>query len=143
MNPAVANLFDDLLQALTHLAVVFPAALVASAVHEYTRARTAVKLGDPTPEDTERMTANPFSHVEYIGFLLMVLYHIGWSRPVPVNYNRLGWRKAIRINATAFVASIIVAAVCLGMYHIYNLTPASWFGRFFRASMEINMGLAI
>lgn len=65
-----------------------PSIIIASTVHEYAHAWTATKLGDYTAKAEGRLTLNPLSHIDPIGALCMVIFHFGWSKPVPINeYN--------------------------------------------------------
>ena len=67
------------------LAMWLPGILLALSVHEYAHAWTAVRLGDPTPKLMGRLTLDPLRHIDPVGLLLLVLIHIGWAKPVPVN----------------------------------------------------------
>jgi len=42
-------------------------------------------LGDPTPAIMGRLTLNPLAHLDPVGALALILFRIGWARPVPVN----------------------------------------------------------
>lgn len=61
------------------------ALLVAIAVHEFSHALVADRLGDPTPRNAGRLTLNPFKHLSLWGTLFLFLFRFGWSQPVPVN----------------------------------------------------------
>jgi Zn-dependent protease len=62
--------------------------LIALTVHEFAHAFTADRLGDPTPRLAGRLTLNPISHIDPFGFIMLVLVHFGWAKPVPINpYN--------------------------------------------------------
>ncbi len=61
------------------------AALVALTVHEYCHGYAAYKLGDDTAKNMGRLTLNPIHHIDPYGAICMVLFHIGWAKPVPIN----------------------------------------------------------
>lgn len=64
------------------------ALLVAVTVHEFAHALVADKLGDPTPRANGRLTLNPFAHLDPLGTLALLIVHIGWGKPVPIDpYN--------------------------------------------------------
>ncbi len=67
------------------LAMWLPGILLAMSIHEYAHAWVAVRLGDPTPRQMGRLTLDPVRHIDPVGLLLLVLIHIGWAKPVPVN----------------------------------------------------------
>ena len=59
--------------------------LVALTFHECSHALTAYLLGDDTAKRLGRLTLNPLSHIDPIGFLFLILVRIGWAKPVPFN----------------------------------------------------------
>ena len=61
------------------------AALIALTVHEYCHGYAAYKLGDDTAKNFGRLTLNPIKHIDPYGAICMVLFHIGWAKPVPIN----------------------------------------------------------
>jgi Zn-dependent protease len=86
-------------QALTLLITL----LLSIAVHEYSHALAAWKLGDDTAARQGRLTLNPFAHADPIGTLLLPLLGVltgqgmfGWGRPVPYVPNHLTRRFSLR-----------------------------------------------
>ncbi len=68
--------------------------VVAISIHEFMHAWTAWRLGDDTAARLGRITLNPISHFDPIGFLGLALiafgfWGFGWGKPVPVNTYRL------------------------------------------------------
>lgn len=61
------------------------AALITLAIHEYSHAYAAYKLGDPTAKELGRLTLNPIKHLDPIGALCMVFFRFGWAKPVPID----------------------------------------------------------
>ncbi len=59
--------------------------LTALPFHEFAHAWMANKLGDPTAKYQGRLTLNPVAHLDPLGALCILLFGIGWARPVPVN----------------------------------------------------------
>jgi Zn-dependent protease len=67
-----------------------PPLLLALTVHEFSHGLMAYLLGDPTPKLAERLTLNPFKHLDPLGTIALFLTQaIGWAKPVPVNFNAL------------------------------------------------------
>lgn len=58
-------------------------------LHEFAHAWVARRCGDDTAESKGRLTFNPFSHVDPVGAVLLLLTGFGWAKPVPVNPNRM------------------------------------------------------
>ena len=59
--------------------------LVAMPFHECAHGWVALLLGDTTAEESGRLTLNPISHIDPMGAVAMLLFGIGWAKPVPVN----------------------------------------------------------
>ncbi|NLI91521.1 MAG: site-2 protease family protein [Peptococcaceae bacterium] len=70
---------------LTETLYSLPGILIGFAFHEFAHAQTAVYLGDDTPRLQGRTTLNPFAHIDIIGFLMILLAHFGWAKPVQIN----------------------------------------------------------
>ena len=51
------------------IVLTLPAVLIAITFHEFAHAFAATKLGDDTPKMQGRLTLNPFSHIDPIGFV--------------------------------------------------------------------------
>ena len=69
------------------------AAIIALTVHEYCHGYAAYLLGDDTAKLNGRLTLNPLKHLDPYGAICLVLFHIGWAKPVPVNPNNFKDRK--------------------------------------------------
>ena len=54
-------------------------------LHEYAHGLIAYKLGDPTAKQSGRLTLNPLASIDKVGTLGLLLFGIGWAKPVPVN----------------------------------------------------------
>lgn len=74
---------------LTKISIMLVPALLAITAHEVAHGFIAEKLGDPTARLLDRLTLNPFKHLDPIGTLLLLFVGFGWARPVPVNINNL------------------------------------------------------
>ncbi len=57
------------------------AILIAITLHEYIKALTSTRLGDPKPRRDGRLTLNPLKHFEIIGFIFMLGFGYGWGKP--------------------------------------------------------------
>ena len=70
---------------ITELVLTALAVLITLTVHEYCHGYAAYKLGDNTAKNYGRLTLNPIRHLDPIGALCMLFFHIGWAKPVPIN----------------------------------------------------------
>lgn len=59
------------------------ALLVAIAIHEFSHAYVADRLGDPTPRLAGRLKINPLVHLDPLGLFLILFFGFGWGKPVP------------------------------------------------------------
>lgn len=85
------------------------AALIALTVHEYCHGYAAYKLGDDTAKNFGRLTLNPIKHLDPYGAICMVLFHIGWAKPVPINArNFKNPKRDFAITAAAGPASNLI-----------------------------------
>lgn len=88
-----------------------PALLFCLSVHEFAHAYTAYKLGDRTQKAMGRLTLNPFSHIDIVGFICIALFGFGWGKPVMID-DRNFKNKAAGNALTAFAgpcSNIIMA----------------------------------
>lgn len=84
---------------------ILVAFIVGTTFHEFAHAWVARKLGDDTAERQGRVTLNPISHFDPVGFIGMVLiaiggFGIGWGKPVPINTAKLRGRQRGFVLAT-------------------------------------------
>lgn len=80
----MSNVMFDFLDGDT-LIYRIPALLIAMALHEYAHAYVSDSLGDPTPGEQGRLTANPLAHLDPVGLVLLALCGFGWAKPVQIN----------------------------------------------------------
>jgi len=75
---------------LLGLLLTLPGVIIAITFHEFAHAYTAYKLGDDTPLYQGRLNLNPLSHLDPLGFIMLIVAHFGWGKPVqidPRNFN--------------------------------------------------------
>ncbi len=138
MNNILPYLYDFL--------YLIPAVVISLTVHEYCHARVAAKLGDPTPRQDGRLSLNPFRHIDLLGFVVMLLVHFGWAKPVRVNPMYFeNPRKGMMYTAIAGPISNLI--LCVASSLLYFLS--SVFGLpvfaviFFYYMTLLNIGLAV
>src|SRR5438105_9123715 len=97
------------------VAIRIGACLLVIAIHGLALAAMAWALGDRGPTFDERLTANPFRHLDLIGALVMILAQVGWIRPMAINPTelRLGLLGLIVCVLGSLVATIAAVAVLL------------------------------
>ena len=81
LNNGTFSFFGLLSYLLSTLAVIF----ITMPIHEWAHGFISTKLGDPTPRYQGRLTLNPMAHIDKRGSLMILLFGIGWAKPVQVN----------------------------------------------------------
>lgn len=100
-------------------------ALLCITIHEVSHGLAALALGDRTAETQKRLSLNPLRHVDVMGLLMLVVFKIGWARPVPVNMmNFRNPRLGMALTALAGpVSNFLLAIIILFLRGL--LTPAA------------------
>ena len=78
------SIFSGFLQDLPMYLLSLPVLLMAFSVHESAHGLMAYRLGDPTAHNLGRITLNPVKHLDLLGTICMIVAHIGWAKPVPI-----------------------------------------------------------
>ena len=96
---------------LQHVVMRICAVFLIASVHGFAIAATASSMGDAGPRYDDRLKLSPLRHIDPIGGLLMVLFTVGWIRPVAVDPDkvRLGRVGLLTVVAGASCATIVLA----------------------------------
>ena len=126
--------------------------LVATPVHECAHGWMAKLLGDDTAENSGRLTLNPIHHLDPMGTICMLLFGIGWGKPVPVNPARcrkVKGKTAMALTALAGpVSNVLLALVFMIIYKVVFYTCGtvnniSYFLAALIFIIDINLYLAV
>jgi Zn-dependent protease len=98
---------------IAELSITLPAVLLAITVHEFAHGWLANRLGDPTARLAGRLNLNPFSHLDLIGGLALLIFHFGWAKPVPINplYFRNPRRGILLTSLAGPLANLLTAGI--------------------------------
>jgi len=137
------------MMSLDRMILAVPAILLAISVHEFGHAYTAYKLGDPTPKYQGRLSLNPLAHLDPLGTIMLLLFRVGWARPVMINSHYFKNKKqgTLLVSLAGPVANLITAWV---FYNLVNIFGRSMLGSslgqtllvFLYVNVQINLGLA-
>ncbi len=139
------------------------AVLITLTVHEYAHAFAAHKLGDDTAKNFGRLSLNPLKHLDPIGALCMLLFRIGWAKPVPINArNFKNPKRDFALSALAGPLSNIILGFILSGIYVFtysslvnailggSLPPDSFYAtfldnlvKFLGIFFSVNIGLGI
>ena len=114
---------------LVGLLLTLPGVIIAITFHEFAHAFAADKLGDDTPRRQGRLNLNPLSHVDPVGFLMLIFVHFGWGKPVeinPRNFNRnksMSAQEAIVSLAGPLMNIVIALVLTIILFAVLTLVP--------------------
>ena len=102
--------------------------LTSIPVHEAAHAWVADKLGDPTAKWRGRLTLNPMAHFDPMGAVAMLVFGIGWAKPVPINpMNFDDRKKGMAISAaTGPISNILLATASLALAKLIRYVSYVW-----------------
>lgn len=134
---------------LTDLILWLPAVIIALTFHEFAHGKVADQLGDPTPRYQGRLTLNPFAHLDPLGFLLLIVTHFGWAKPVQVNpFNFRGNRNTgmVLVAAAGPLMNLLVAFTAVLIRYLafpQGAIPNPYVSEIFHGIVFINIYLAL
>ena len=111
----LTNLFSYIIEQLQAALFTLPVVLPAIICHECAHGFVSYKLGDPTAKYAGRLTLNPLKHLDPIGTLCMIFFHVGWANPVPIDprYYRDRKKGIIYVSLAGPVTNFILAFLSL------------------------------
>ena len=111
----LTNLFSYIIEQLQAALFTLPVVLPAIICHECAHGFVSYKLGDPTAKYAGRLTLNPLKHLDPIGTLCMIFFHVGWANPVPIDprYYRNRKKGIIYVSLAGPVTNFILAFLSL------------------------------
>ena len=112
---------------LIQLLVSVPAVLLCLSVHEACHGYMAYALGDPTAKHAGRLTLDPIRHLDPIGTICLLFFHVGWAKPVPVNPGNFKHprRDIALVSLAGPVSNFLLALVALFLYYPLRLAESS------------------
>lgn len=110
---------------LEQLLILVPLFIISISLHEAAHAYTAHFFGDDTAKREGRLTINPMAHLDILGTLMLVFFHFGWAKPVPVDSRNLkspNWQMPV-IAAAGPGSNLILAIISLVTLQILGKFP--------------------
>ena len=113
-----------IIQILATLVIVF----LALPLHELAHGWVAYKLGDPTAKYEGRLTLNPLASIDPMGAMFLLLFGIGWAKPVPIDSRYFkNPRSGVALTSNAFVHYILLFFSYFSFINavlaVFNLVP--------------------
>ncbi|MDD4801401.1 MAG: site-2 protease family protein [Syntrophomonas sp.] len=119
------------MQWLIETLIWLPAILIGLTFHEFAHGMVASWLGDRTPYYQGRLTLNPLPHIDWVGFLMLMLFKFGWAKPVqvdPRNFKNVSMKTGMMLVSLAGPGMNILLAFT-GMLALKLIIPfhtAGW-----------------
>lgn len=122
----LSGLQSDFTGTVIELLYRIPAVLIALTLHELAHGYVALKCGDPTAQMLGRLTFNPLKHLTPIGTIMMILFRVGFAKPVPVNPRN--FKHYRRDDLLVSIAGVTVNFILffLTTWLIFGLNQALW-----------------
>lgn len=143
MSPTFADFFAQ-------AAILIPAFLISLSFHEFFHAFTAYLFGDDTAKRIGRLTLNPLAHVDFWGLFCLILFKIGWAKPVPFDNRNFKYPKLYSIItalagpfANFLLALILLYAIAYFPAHLFKPYVSLTFLQIFTVTADVNIMLGV
>lgn len=130
--------------------ILWVAAIIfALTIHEFSHGLVARLQGDPTAEREGRLTLNPLSHIDWMGFFLLVVAGFGWAKPIPFNpynlkYKRFGPALVALAGPLSNILMVVIVGVVLSLiYRFTGVDSENLMVLFFVLVIQVNILLAV
>ena len=102
-------------KSLAQTITLIPGIIIAMSFHEFAHAYVAHLMGDDTAKRAGRLTLDPISHINPLGFMMLLIGGFGWAKPVPINENNFRNRKlgVFLVSIAGVTMNIIIATLTL------------------------------
>ena len=111
--------------------LMLPGIIIGLSFHEFAHAWVSDKLGDPTPRRQGRLTINPLAHIDWMGFLALLLVGFGWGKPVQIDpgYYKHRRRDEFLVGIAGVTMNLLLAVIfsipARAMVRAFSGAPAS------------------
>lgn len=119
---------------LLSILLTLPGVIIAITFHEFAHAYSAYKLGDNTPKYQGRLNLNPLSHMDPIGFFMLIVAHFGWGKPVEINSRNFNGKYSLSASEAIvaiagpimnFILAVVFALILGVLVHFMPATFVS------------------
>lgn len=90
-----------------------PGIIIGITFHEAAHGYVSHWLGDPTPKNQGRLSLNPLSHIDPMGFIALFLVGFGWGKPVMIDprYYKNPKRDELLVSLAGVTTNLIIAII--------------------------------
>jgi len=115
--------------------------VIAITIHEFSHAFVADRFGDPTPRSYGRLSLNPLRHLDPLGTLMLLIFHFGWGKPVPIDPYNLSKKEENLVSLAGPGSNLILAAIVSLMVRFLPLDPIISTAVFYLVSINITLAV--
>jgi len=130
---------------LASVVIIFPAFLIALSFHEFSHALAAYLLGDDTAKKQGRLTLNPLAHLDFWGTIFLLIFRIGWAKPVQFDFKNFKHPRVYSVFAGPAANFVLAFASFFAMKYFpvnyFSTAVTTSFLQVFYVSAYINVML--
>ena len=132
-------------RSLAQTITLIPGIIIAMSFHEFAHAYVAHLMGDDTAKRAGRLTLDPMSHINPLGFMMLLIGGFGWAKPVPINENNFRNRKlgVFLVSIAGVTMNIIIATLTLIIINLtQNIFSSSQYYEVMNSIVWLNIAFA-
>ncbi|GAB0172292.1 site-2 protease family protein [Helicobacter trogontum] len=149
----------DIAEVVVTISCYIVALLFSAVGREILSGLMALRYGDETPRESNRVTLNPLKHVDILGTFVIPLtliilganFIFGYAKPMPINYEnireRTGYKGCLYVALSGTFFNFLIALCCVVILRFgieLNLMQNGDFTvQFFFILLQVNIMLAI
>ncbi len=118
--------YNNIVGWFMNMILLLPCIIIGISFHEFAHAYVATLCGDPTPKNQGRVTINPASHVDPVGFICLLFVGFGWGYPVVINPSNFKHprRDELLVSCAGVAMNFVIALVFAGLMKlIFVISP--------------------
>ena len=117
----LGNVVNNFVLYFIDILLRLPGVIVAVMFHGFAQALVATILGDKGPRAQKKLTLDPITHTDPIGFLCLLLFRFGWAYPVSVDFRHKSFPKLRRFISIAAGPVVNIALSFIGLFALVPL----------------------
>lgn len=117
------SFFSGFYKDILRFSVVIVVYVFSLSFHEFSHAYVSNLLNDPTAKMNGRLSLNPLKHLDIIGIICVILFKVGWAKPVPINIKNFSKPKRDMAIVAIFgpISNFVLFFLGSIFFKIYNL----------------------
>lgn len=132
MLSSVINSSGTFLMMLAMMLAFLSALFISMPAHEFAHSHVALKEGDPTSKVMGRHTLGFLSHIDFRGLLLLLIFGIGYAKPVQVDkYNlKNGKKSELKVSLAGVLTNLFIGVISVIIFALLNVVWPELFNNY-------------